>query len=168
MNNPKPSFETSVDVQKCIDFLRDKNRISYAEVSHHLGRKVNGRDRYILQSARNQLEKQQDIVFVTERGVGLARATNGQCASLSTIHPIARIKRVTRKAERRQRLVNIQELSADDRLAFSIGRTVLAAVGKATLKSFRSQIQRELEKRDGEFVTPDHVLALPRHRKKKD
>jgi len=163
----KSIFEASTDTQKCCDFLADKDRVSYNEISRHLGRKINGRDRYVLESARRRLEKQQGVVFVVERGVGLVKANNGQKASLSTAHPIGKIKRMTRKAEHRQRLVNVQELSADERLAFAIGRVVLNAVGKTTLRSFRNKIAKEIEARDGELVEINQVIALPRHRGKK-
>ena len=163
----KPTFEVSSDVQKCCDFLEGRERASYAEISTHLGRRVNGRDRYILDSARRMLERDHGLLFVVERNVGLTRATNGQRAELSTAHPIDKIKRVTRKATRRHSLVNVQSLTADERLAFAIGRVVLSAVGKSTRKSFRNLVKKEIEKRDGELVEVKQVLALPRHRRGK-
>ena len=54
-----------------------------------------------------------------------------------------------------------QALTADERLAFFIGRVVLNAVGKTTLKSFRNQIAKEIERDDGELVSVNQVLALP-------
>jgi hypothetical protein len=163
----KPMFETSTDVQKCCDFLANKDRASYAEISHHLGRKVNSpHDRHVLESARRRLEKQQGVVFVVERGIGIVRATNGQVATLATTHPIGKIKRLTRKAKKRQGRVNVQELTADERLAFTIGRAILSAVDQTTLKSLRSRLAKEIEKRDGELVTINQVFALPRHRGK--
>lgn len=164
----KPTFETSTDTDKCYEFLANKDRASYVEISHHLGRKVNGRDRYVLESARRRLERDRGIVFVVERGRGLTRATNGQIAALSTAHPIGKIKRMTKKAEKRQTRVNVQELDADERLAFAIGRVMIATIGKSTLKSFRSRIAKEIEARDGELVTVNQIIALPRHRRKKD
>src|SRR4051812_25532142 len=138
----KPSFEVSPDVERCCNFLESRDRASYTEISAHIGRKVNGRDRYILDSARRRLESQRDILFVVERGVGLTRATNGQRATLSTSHPITKIGKVTRKAEKRQRRVNVQELDAEERLAFYVGRVVINAIGKNTLRSFRSRIAK--------------------------
>jgi hypothetical protein len=41
------------------------------------------------------------------------------------------------------------------------GRVVLNAVGKSTLKSFRNQIAKEIEKRDGELIAVNQVLSLP-------
>lgn len=164
----KPMFETSVDVQKCYDFLEGRERATYAEISAHLGRRINSQhDRHVLDGARRMLERDRGIVFVVERGVGVVKANNGQKANLSTTHPIDRIKKVTRKATKRQRLVNIQELSADERLAFAIGRVVLSAVGRSTMKSFRSQIKEQIDKSDGELVAVNQVLALPRHREPK-
>jgi hypothetical protein len=161
----RPSFELSADVEKCCAFLESRDRASYAEISSHLGRRVNGRDRYVLASARHRLESQRGIIFVTERGTGLVRATSGQIATLSTTHPINKIRRVTRKAEKRQVRVNVQELTDDERLAFYVGRVVVNAIGKNTLKSFRTRIKKEIEGRGGEMITINQVTALRRHRK---
>ena len=66
----KPRFETSSDVEKCVNFLRPKSQAGYAEISRHLNRDVQGRDRYILESARRKLEREA-IVFVVKTGIGL-------------------------------------------------------------------------------------------------
>jgi hypothetical protein len=158
----KPSFEISADVEKLVAFLSERERASYSEMSSLVGRRLNARDRYVLTSARRILENTRGIIFETERGVGIVRATNGQIADLATSHPINTIKRLTRRAQKRQTRVNIQDLTADERLAFAIGRVVLNAVGKTTLKSFRQQIAHEIERRDGELVSVQQVVSLPR------
>jgi len=168
----KPSYEASRDVERCTDYLTNRDRASYNELSSHLGRKVNGRDRYILQSARRRLE-QRGVVFVVERGVGIVRATNKQVAVLSTDDPIRKIRRITNRARKREQHVNVQALSPDDRLAFYVGRVVVNAIGKNTLRSFRTQIRKEIEKNGGEMVeaygsemmTFNQIAALPRHRR---
>ena len=60
--------------------------------------------------------------------------------------------------------MNVQGLSEDERLAFYVGRVVVNAIGKSTLKSFRSQIKSEIEKHDNEPITLSQVAALRRHR----
>ena len=162
--NPKPSFEANPDVDRCIDYLRRHDRVSYEELSRYLGRVINGRDRYILQSARRRLERQ-GTFFVVEHGVGLVRATNKQVASLATDDPIGRIKRIAGKAKRREVHVNVQALSEDERLAFYVGRVVIDAIGKNTLKSFRSQIREEIKRHGDEPITLTQLTALRRHRK---
>jgi hypothetical protein len=95
------------------------------------------------------------------------RANNGQVATLATAHPIGRVKRITRQANKRQANVNVQALTADEMLAFSIGRVVINAINKSTRRSFYRQISDEIKKRDNELpLTLDQVLTLPRHRKK--
>jgi predicted ATP-grasp superfamily ATP-dependent carboligase len=160
----KPSFEMSSDVEKCCAYLESRDCATYAEISSHLGRRVNGRDRYILESARRHLEKH-GIIFVTERGIGLVRANSEQLAKLSTTNPINKIRRATRRAEKRQAHVNVQELTEDERLAFYVGRAVINTIGKNTLKSFRTQIKKEIEKSGGEMITVSQISALRRHRK---
>ena len=119
----KPSFELHPDVEKLIGFLASRQRATYVEMSNFTGRQINGRDRYVLQSARRHLESKQGICFAVERGVGLVRATNGQVAKLSTSQPIEKIRRETRRAGKRQTIVNIQALTPEDRLAFDVGRS---------------------------------------------
>jgi hypothetical protein len=157
----KPSFETSIDVTKCADFLRERHAATYSELNRHIGRRVEREDRHVLQSARRILERE-GIIFICERAHGVKRASNGEVAKLSTDYPITKISRITKRAKRRELHVNIQSLSAEDRLAFAIGRAVLQGIGGQTLKSFRSRIGKEIEKRDGELVTVQSLISLPR------
>jgi hypothetical protein len=161
----KPSFEISGDVTRIVDHLQTHDGASYNELRTLVKRDVQRKERYVLTSALRILERSGRL-FVTERNVGVALATNGQRATLSTTHPISKIGRVTRKAEKRQRGVNLQELTEEERLAFDIGRSVLAAIRQNTSKSLRTMLAREIEKRDGGMVAINSVLALPRHRKK--
>src|SRR5262245_38104710 len=148
----KPSFEANPDVEKCVEYLARHDRVSYNELSAFLGRKIDGRDRYVLASARRRLERN-GILFVVERGIGLVRANNRQIARLSTDEPIGRIKRITTKAKKREVHVNVQALSEDERLAFYVGRVVVDAIGKNTLRSFRSQIKEEIKRHGDEPIT---------------
>lgn len=161
----KPTFEASLDVEKLVAFLVDKPGATYAELGAMIGRQVQGRDRYVLESARRKLEKR-GIFFVVERGVGLTRATNNQVATLSTSTPITKIRRVTKVAEKRQHHVDIQSLTSEDRLAFDVKRSVIAAIRKTTSKSLRTMLAKEIEKQDGGVFNINSVLSLPRHRRK--
>lgn len=162
--SPKPSFEASPDVEKCEEYLLKRDRVSYDELSAHLGRQINGRDRYILQSARRRLE-QRGIFFVVERGVGLVCASNRQVARLSTDAPIGKIRRIAGRAKKREVHVNVQDLTEHEREEFYIGRVVLNMIGKNTLRSVRSQIKAQIEKQGDEPVTLQQITALRRHRK---
>jgi hypothetical protein len=159
----KPAFEVSEDVERLIEFLTNRPRASYAEMSAKIGREVDGRDRYVLTSARRVLEKH-GIFFAVERGVGLTRASNGQVARLSTSQPVDKIKRTTRVAQKRQAHVNIQNLTADERLAFDVGRSVLHAVKQNVSRATRTLLAKEILKNDGGVVNINSVLSLPRHR----
>lgn len=161
----KPTFEISADVEKLVAYLADRQHASYNEMSRHVGREIKGRDRYVLASARKILERSKGIIFGCERGVGLVRATNGQIATLSTTHPIKRMRKMTGVAQKRQARVDIQSLSAEDRLTFDVGRSVMAALRNNMSKGLQSQLAREIQKRDGGVVTINSILSLPRHRK---
>ena len=47
----------SKDIEACCEFLRGRQRVTYQDISLHLDRNVQGRDRYILTSARRRLER---------------------------------------------------------------------------------------------------------------
>lgn len=138
----KPRFSASPDVDTCVEFLRQhhpKGLITYAAIATATGRDVVGDDRYILASARRRLERE-GIVFVVETGKGIKRATDAQLASLSTDAPISRTRRIAKTAKKRQRAVNVQNLSANERAAFYVGRAVLGAIEQATRKAFRNRL----------------------------
>jgi len=50
------------------------------DAGDRLGRHIDGADRHVLQGARRILERR-GVFHVTERGVGLRRASNGQVAA---------------------------------------------------------------------------------------
>jgi hypothetical protein len=162
----KPAFEMSPDVERLVHFLLLRDRASYSEMNAHVGRQLSAKDRYVLESARRILENR-GIIFVIERGIGVVRANNQQVATLSTTAPIKRIQRITKKANKRQAHVNVQALSADERLAFYVGRVVIDAIGKNTLQSFRTRIGKEIEKNEGEMPVLTQVTALGRLRSPK-
>ena len=135
----KPNFEASEDTTRCVDYLRGRSRATYHEISQHLGRDVQRRDRHVLENARRKLERE-GVVFVVETGVGLVRATDAQVATISTSLPIEKIRRTTHRAQKREPLVNIQKLTADERAAFYVGKAVLGAIQQATREAFRNQL----------------------------
>lgn len=148
---PKARFEASTDTDTCADYLRKHHAdglITYTAISQATGRDIGGKDRHILQSARRQLERE-NIVFVVETGVGIRRASDQQVATLSTDVPIAKTKRISRTARKRQRAVNVQNLTDDQRAAFYVGRAVLGAIAQATRKAFRNKLQGAVNSSDG-------------------
>lgn len=161
----KPTFEANPDVDRCIDYLIRHDRISYDELNRYLGRQINGRDRYILQTARRRLERTRGIIFVVEHGEGLVRANNRQVANLATDEPIRKIRRITRVAKKREPLVNVQDLSEEERVALYVGRLVIDMVDRNTTRSARSNIRKQLKKHGDEPLTLSQVTALRRFRK---
>ena len=157
----KPTFERSIDVRRCIDFLESHEQLTYAEISDHLDRDVTGADRHVLTSARRHLEKKGQF-FVVERGIGLVRADNGQVARLAGEHPISKIRRVTRRAQKTEVFVNTQELTAAERLQFSVNRVVLETIKQTTKRALRTKIGQAIERQDGELVKITQLISLPR------
>jgi hypothetical protein len=160
----KANFERSTDVQTLVEYLASQERATYAAMSALLKRDIDGQDRHVLVSARRILEAR-GTVFAVERGIGLVRASNGQKATLSTTHPVNKVRRITRRANKLQPHVNVQALSSDERLAFYVGRTMLNVIGKSTMRSFRNQIAKQIEKQNGEPLTAKQVTALGRLKK---
>lgn len=147
----KPRFEASTDAETCAEYLRKHQAdglIRYTALSQATGRDIAGSDRHILQSARRILERE-GIVFVVETGRGVIRASDQQVATLSTDVPIAKTRRITRIARKRQRVVNVQNLSDEQRAAFYIGRAVLGAIEQAARKAFRNQLKPAINATDG-------------------
>jgi hypothetical protein len=155
----KPSFEVSPDVRKLAEFLREREKASYAEMNRRTGRNINGTDRYVLYGALRHLQRD-EIVFVVERGVGITRATNGQVASLSTDHVIRKTGRAVRRGRKLQPIVDSQALTSDQRDAFFIGRCVLQMLDATVGRKMRTKIADEIKDRQGEAVDIRDVVAL--------
>jgi hypothetical protein len=155
----KPSFEVSPDVRKLAEYLRERERASYAEMNRRTGRNINGADRYVLYGALRHLQRD-EIVFVVERGVGITRATNGQVASLSTDHVIRKTGRAIRRGRKLQPIVDSQALTSDQRDAFFIGRCVLQMLDATVGRKMRTKIADEIKDRGGEAVDIKDVVAL--------
>jgi hypothetical protein len=155
----KPSFEVSPDVRKLAEYLREREKASYAEMNRRTGRNINGADRYVLYGALRHLQRD-EIVFVVERGVGITRATNGQVASLSTDHVIRKTGRAIRRGRKLQPIVDSQALTSDQRDAFFIGRCVLQMLDATVGRKMRTKIADEIKDRGGEAVDIKDVVAL--------
>jgi hypothetical protein len=156
----KPSFEVSPDVRKLVEFLKDRDKASYLEMNRRTGRIIDGRDRYVLYGALRYLQREHDIVFVAERGVGIVRASNGQIATLSTDGAVRKTARVIRRAKRLQPLVNTQQLTGDERDAFFIGRAVVQAIDATAGRKARKKIAEEIADRGGEQIDIKDVVVL--------
>lgn len=137
----KARFEISEDVEKCCKYLRDRKRITYAELSKELGRDIKKRDRYVLESARRRLERE-GIVFVVETGVAVVRASDPQIASLSTEAAIDKTRRAAKRAKKREKIVNPQALSAEERTEFNIGRAVMGLLRQTVRTAVRNEITK--------------------------
>jgi hypothetical protein len=162
----KPRFEASADVEKLCDYLRSKSRATYREMSQLLGRDIQQRERYILESARRRLERS-NIMFVVETGVGLVRASDAQVASLATDIPINKIRRAAHRARKREKIVNVQQLSEHDRAAFYIGRAVLGAITQASGRAFRNQVVKATAAGDGPIPLVDTMKLFAKVRQRR-
>lgn len=156
----KPTFELSEDVRKLVEFLEPREHASYPEMNRRVGRNLNGAERYVLTSARRVLERDSGKVFVTERGIGIRRATNGQVARLSTDHVVNKTRRVVRQGKKRDALVNVQSLDADDRDAYYIGRAVRQMLDATVGRKMRSKIAQEIQDRGGEPIDLTETIGL--------
>lgn len=148
--NTKPRFEASPDVEACCEYLRhnrDRGLIAYDALSRVTKRDISGKDRHILASARRILERE-GTIFVVETGKGLRKASASEIAKLSTTAPILKTRRIAKQARKRQSVVNVQEMSDEDRAAFYIGRAVLGAIGQAASRAFTNRVKEASENAD--------------------
>lgn len=146
-----PRFKASEDVEACADYLRAKKTsgiITFEQLETATGRDIRGKDRYILTSARRILEHEA-LVFVSITGRGVARASDAEVATLSTNVPIEKTRRIARTAKKRQRNVNIQNLTDEQRAAFWIGSAVLGAINQAASRALRDKMREEVNVTDG-------------------
>lgn len=156
------AFELSREVEKLCDFLEKRQKASYVEMTELVGKDVAGKGRYVLASARRRLERA-GIFYLAERGVGVVRASNANVSALATSQPIRKVRRIARTAKKREVHVNLQDMSADDRAAHFVGRTVLNIVEEAVGRALRKKIQEELDKSDGDStITLSQLVTLPR------
>ncbi|WP_041926877.1 hypothetical protein [Methylocystis sp. SC2] len=149
----KSRFETSADVETCVEYLRkhqNSGLIAYVELSKTTGREIEGKDRYILASARRILERE-GIFFVTETGNGVKRADDAQLAKLSTEEPIIKTRRIAKRARKRQSSVNIQGLTDEQRMAFWIGSAILGAIDQAASRVFRNAVEEASNTSDSQI-----------------
>jgi hypothetical protein len=163
----KPSFQANPDAAKLANYLRDRNRASYFEMSAAVSRDIQNRDRYVLTGARRILERE-GIIFVVERGVGLIRADDAQIAVLSASHPLGKIKRVTQVAQRRQDFVNIQGLTAEQRTDWDVSRSLLSIIRLHSSRAFRNKVEKVVLEQDGGMVDPSTLESMfPSKRRKR-
>ena len=92
-------------------------------------------------------------------GIGVERANHAQVAALATDAPISKIRRAVRRSGKRQKIVNVQDLSEDQRLAFYVGRAVLGAIGQAVRDSFKNKVAKATNVDDPPLSVKD-TLAL--------
>lgn len=157
---PKPSFETSVDVEKLVRLLEEHDSATYEEMNRLTGRKIDGLDRHILYSALNILQREQERVFVNERGVGYVLAENNQVASLSTDHVIQRTRNIVKKGRRLQPLVKTQGLTNEERERFFKNRAVTQMIDHSISRKMRKEIADEVAARGGDMVDVDQLTIL--------
>ena len=148
----KPMFEASPDTDLLVAFLRHRQDATHEQMGTLLGREINGRDRHILTSARRQLERE-GRGFVAVRGWGIRRATNGQLAKLSTDIPQSKAKRSFRRANRRGLHVNIQDLTANERLAFYGGVVINNLLLQNLSRKSKNRVQRAIEQHGNEPIS---------------
>lgn len=153
------SFEVSPNARILAEFLLPLEQATYDEMNKLIGKKINGNSRHILYRALRQLQRDHEIIFVVDRGVGLVRATNAQVATLSTDHVAHKVRRTVHRGKRMQPIVNTQELTSDQRDAFYIGRAVTQMLDAAVGRKMRSQVAEEIKDR-GEAVDISRVVAL--------
>lgn len=158
-----PSFKRNPDTTKLVEYMTRRQRVTYEELSAHIGRDVQ-RDRWILASAIRILATQ-GIEFVNRRGQGYVRPSNMEMAELSTKVPIRKIRRETRIANRRHPLVNVQDLASDDRVAFDANRSVLYAVQHMTTRGMHTKLAKQVAKQDGGMVGLSAILTVPPKRR---
>lgn len=129
--NPNPSFQASTDAQviaRRLAKLQFDETISYKELTALVpDRKLQGKDRFILNTARNIVLRENNIVTAAVTGVGIKRLTDVDITTIPEA-AIAKTRRFTKRAMKQTICANYDQLQPTDKIKFNTGLSVLGAI----------------------------------------
>lgn len=144
----KPDFTMSVDTRLLYDRLvklQVGEHITYKELSALVARDVQGKARGALNSARYRAERDQRVVTVPIRGVGLQRLDGIGIVGRGQ-QRIERVRRGARRARKGLEPVDYLDLSPYDKIRHNALMSVAGAVESMTLRRGVKRIEETVEK----------------------
>jgi hypothetical protein len=152
--NPKHTIgQVSVDVTAIVKRLavsQPGDVITYDELNNIVkGKRVNGRERYVLSSARNIARRENRILFGVVSGVGLRRLNDSEISNT----PRQRFRRIKSEADKTAKEIACADFSKLTPIEQRTASTALSIAGSISLFACSSS-QKRLED-----VTP--ATAVP-------
>jgi len=124
---PETSMDTRLLVQK-MEKTEMGEVVEYNDLSNHIGRNVQDKARYVLESARRILVREHRMVFAAVRNVGLRRMDDSQLAAIG-VDARKRINRASKRAISKITCVrNFEELSNSDKVQHNTSLSLLGMV----------------------------------------
>lgn len=157
-----PSFVASADtrlLRQALAAVQPGARISYADLGRVIGKTVSGATPS-LNSARNGLVRDEQIVFSVVRGEGLKRLTDAEIVAASA-GDLNSIKNKARRAARKITSVSdYGALSSNDQLRHTATLSILTAVAEMTSTRGQKQVQARAQGRASELPIAETLAAL--------
>lgn len=128
--NMKHRFEPSADTRLIYSLLMKAEMgdvVTYTELSEQVGRKVTGADSY-LQSALRMIERDENMVFSSVRGVGYKRLTDAEIATQVGESGVRKIKRTARRTAKTISKADDSNLSNEERVKRNTFASFMGAV----------------------------------------
>lgn len=130
----KHRFEPAADTRLLYSLLSKAEigeTVTYAAMTGQLGRSVTGADSY-LQSALRMIERDEEMVFASVRGVGYKRLSDRDIANTVGDNALTRIRKMSRKAAKTLTIAKDENLSNDERIKRNTGLSFMGALHHMT------------------------------------
>lgn len=131
---PKKTIaELSVDTQLIIKRLKQAavgDTITYQELTTLVGGNIQGNKRYLLQSARGHVLRNEHMVFDCIEDVGVKRISDSEIVETVPNHTMTRIRRTAKRGVRKLACAEYELLSGDEKTRFNAGASLLGAIAQ--------------------------------------
>lgn len=129
---PKKTIaELSVDTQLVIKRLKKcavGESVSYKELSDMIGSNVQGKARSHLQSARNNVLRDDRMVFECVENVGVKRMSDGEIVETAPTYAMNRIRNTAKRCVRKLSCAEYDKLSRDEQVRFNASASLMGAL----------------------------------------
>ncbi len=164
MNEPelakKSTFQVSPDthiIERRLKALTPDESVSYKELnSLVLGRKLQGKDRYILYSAIRICAREHGIIVGTVRGAGIKRLTDTEIVGIGD-GAIDRIGRISRKASNQILRADYDKLPATEQAKHNERLSVLGAIHQFTRPASQKVIAAKVSECKAKLALPEVI-----------
>lgn len=104
------------------------------------GRSLSGKDRYVLNTAKRLVQRENKIVFASVHGEGIRRMTDEEIADLrhSTVR---RVRNIARRDARKMTCADYEKLTNEKRISLNTGLAICGAIAQFTKAGSVKQVE---------------------------